>query len=127
MSEIWKIFRFGLVGGLATLTHMGVVAYLTLFTSFHPVLSNTVAFLVAFSVSAAGHIFFTFRVAKGRKRALAKFFIVAITALLLSNLLLALMLTAEAIPPYVSQLFAILFVPIVTYAASRFWAFRSAG
>lgn len=126
MSEIWKIIRFGLVGGFATLTHMGVVAYLTLFTSFHPVISNTAAFLIAFGVSASGHIFFTFRVAKGRKRALVKFFIVAITALILSNILLALMLTVETIPQYVSQIAAIIVVPIVTYLASRFWAFRSA-
>jgi len=123
MTEVWKIIRFGFVGILATLMHIIVVTLLTYFTPLHPVIINTLAFAVAFCVSSTGHMIFTFQVHNNQKNSLIKYFFVAVAALILSNILLAFMLKQDFTSQYIAQLTAILSVPIVTYIASRYWAF----
>lgn len=117
-----QILRFGLVGGLATLTHLAVAtALLAALPAAHPVAVNVVAFLVAFVVSFVGHSRYTFRT----KGSLPKFLIAALTGLAANNLVLVglIALGAPALP---SLWAATLAAPAVVYVISKTWAFSRA-
>ncbi|MCI0510662.1 putative flippase GtrA [Chromohalobacter marismortui] len=121
MGEAGTAVRFGLVGGIATGAHLLVAGVLL---GFWPVMSefaaNVMAFLVAFQVSLIGHRRVTFR-RRGRAR---RFFLVAASGFALNNGVLAALLAVTPLGGFVAVAIATLTVPVLTYVASRFWAFR---
>ncbi|OLO04387.1 MULTISPECIES: GtrA family protein [Salinicola] len=113
--------RFGLVGGVATASHLGVAAILS---ASWPTLSefvvNLCGFLVAFQISLIGHRRLTFR-RRGRAR---RFFTLAVLGFLLNNGVLAVLLASTKIAGFWAIGIATLTVPLITYVGSRVWAFR---
>ena len=122
-AEIATLVRFGLVGALATGTHLVIVALLALLTTVEPLAANTAGFLVAFTVSGFGHARYTFRLNHARKTALAKWFIVSLAGLVASNMVLAWLLSSLTTPDIWLRLAAIAVVPATSYLAARLWAF----
>lgn len=119
-----QIVRFALVGGLATLTHAGLAAVLTLTLSWPQVTINTIAFLIAFCVSGIGHSIYTFKLSKGRKSAILRWFIVSLLGLIFGNLIIFSTMTGLNAPRWLAQALAIAIVPIWSFSASRLWAFK---
>ena len=73
-DEFWRLFRFGLVGGGATLIDLGTSALLLwLWPSLAENLVSTSAFFVAFWFSFFGHRYITFQ----KQGAVGKFLLVA--------------------------------------------------
>lgn len=122
MATFWQIVRFGLVGGLATLVHIIVVVCLSMVSALTPIVINTLAFLTAFLVSGIGHAFFTFRKTKNRTQSILKFFVIAVGALLLSNLTLFLALKFYDVN--IAKAVAIIVAPLTSFWAAKLWAFR---
>lgn len=59
---VGQLLRFGLVGGMATLTHLGVAWWaIQQWPQWSPFWVNLLAFVIAFQVSFWGHSRFTFR------------------------------------------------------------------
>ena len=54
-----QVFKFGLVGVLATLVHL-LIGFLLLQAGWNPLAANAVAFSVAFLVSFFGHLRYSF-------------------------------------------------------------------
>jgi putative flippase GtrA len=114
-----EIVRFGLVGLVATATHMTVAAVLLWsFPDMPVLLANLIAFAIAFIVSFVGHSRFTFR----RSGSPVKFFATSVVGFVVNNLVLVavLLLTnwrlgAVAVAALVS--------PVVVYLLSRHWVF----
>ena len=111
--------RFGLVGGVATLTHF-VIAFVLLHLGIPVIWANAWGFAVAFHVSFNGHRYFTFdhRVlpaATSRRR----FAVTALVGFALSEAFL--MLTPR--PEGVALAAAIATAALVTFLMSRYWAF----
>lgn len=112
--------RFILVGGLATGTHLIVAGLILLMApGVIPYLVNFAAFLAAFLVSFYGHRHITFRVKGSMKR----FFVIAAGGFALNNLILTACL-ALSISSFISICIATSCVPVLTYLASSFWAFK---
>ena len=112
--------RFLFVGGIATLTHLGIAAALwTLLPRTSPYAINAAAFLVAFGVSFYGHRHLTF----GLPGSPFKFFVIALAGFALNNAILTAGLYL-AVPPLAAIMVATICVPILTYFASALWAFR---
>ena len=115
--------RFGLVGLVATATHLGTAAgLLHLFPATPELLANLVAFLAALPVSLAGHRHITFR----RQGRAGRFLALAFGGFLLNNGLLASLLATTPIAGLAAITLATLLVPILVYCGSRLWAFRPA-
>ncbi|WP_052445007.1 GtrA family protein [Chromohalobacter japonicus] len=113
--------RFLLVGGIATATHLLVAAVvLTVYPALSAYATNGIAFLVAFMVSFYGHRHITFKT-QGSKR---RFLLVAIGGFLMNNAILTLCLNL-AINDLAAVAIATICVPILTYLASLFWAFKT--
>ncbi len=115
--------RFGLVGGTATLIHM-LLAWFLLGNSLLPaLLANLVAFMTAFTFSFSGNYYWTFRQPGQRGKVMRRFFLISATAFAANTLLLAVLLNAGWLSPTASVLSAAIVIPVITFTASRFWAF----
>ncbi|MCK0714082.1 GtrA family protein [Chromohalobacter sarecensis] len=119
-GEAGTAARFGLVGGIATGVHLLVAgALLGLWSEMSEFAANLVAFLAAFQVSLIGHRRVTFR-RRGRAK---RFFLVAALGFALNNGVLAALLAVTPLSGFIAVAIATLTVPVLTYLASRFWAF----
>lgn len=122
IGEAGMLARFGGVGVLATLVHLGVAAaLLAVWPEASPFLANFVAFLLAFQVSFWGHRHFTFR-KDGKAH---RFFFLALGGFALNNGVLASLLAVSQIDGLTAIVIATFSVPLLMYLAARFWAFAS--
>lgn len=116
--------RFALVGVGATLSHLGIVSVLLIYTTCPAVLANTLAFLLAFGVSFTGNYLWTFNRPGKVTQAMRRFFLISGSAFLLNTALLVGLLQLTALPAVYAAPSAALVVPVFTYLASRLWGFR---
>ena len=118
-EEFWRLFRFGLVGGGATLIDLGT-STLMLWRWSHLAenLVSTSAFFVAFWFSFFGHRYITFQ----KHGAVGKFLMVALFSLAVRNVLLLALLWI-GLSGLLPIVIATLAVTILTYLLSRVWVF----
>ncbi len=123
MKPLLEAARFGCVGGVAMLAHLGVVSCLVP-AGLHPLSANVAGFLLAFQVSFLGHRGWTFRSAP-RPGQYVRMFAVSSAGFAFNEALYALLL-ATGFTGYRTALFLVLLtVAGGTYFLSRFWVFRS--
>lgn len=114
-------FRFLIVGGVATLTHMLVVALVfARYEEPSPYAANIIAFIVAFLVSFYGHRHITFQT----RGSICRFLIVAIAGFLANNAILTACLFF-GLDDFIAVIIATACVPVLTYLASSLWAFKT--
>ena len=115
--------RFGLVGIIATAVHMSVGASMIL-AGVGPLLSNCLAFLIAFGVSFAGHFRYTFYgQASAPGRAFCRFMAVAVAGFLINQSILAVLVQATALPAELCLLVSTGIAAVSTFVLSKRWAF----
>lgn len=120
-QEAGTATRFGLVGLAATGVHLAVAALmLFLWPPLNEFIANIVAFCVAFQISLVGHRRLTFK----RQGSAWRFALVAASGFALNNGLLAVLIQGLGMSGFVAIAIATLSVPVVTYLASRLWAFK---
>lgn len=115
-----EFVRFCFVGGAATMTHLvAAVLLLWLLPGLNVIAINTIAFLVAFSVSYLGHRHFTF----SREGSPLKYFLTSLVGLLINN---AVVLTVSVFTDV--RLAAIVIgtsiAPVAVFFLSKYWAFE---
>ena len=120
--DFLQFLRFGLVGGAATVVHLGVVVGVEARLSLPLVIVHGFGYLCAFSLSFAGHYVFTFSSTQKWQRALMRFLIVSLIALLASTIL-AVLGAAAGLPRLANLLFAATSVPVLAYIANREFVF----
>lgn len=122
-----QALRFAVVGGAATAVHYMTALGLVAAFGWSPRWANLGGFLVAFAVSFLGQWKWTFGAEKAPgRRALPAYFVVAVSAFLLNALLFELLLRFTPLPYYVSLAIVLGAVALLTFIASRRWAFGSA-
>jgi putative flippase GtrA len=120
-GEIGAIFRFGLVGVVATLTYLGL-SLLLLDWGLMPQLVNLIAFLAGTVTSYLGHYFFTYRASGSHVRLGARFVAVTIVQALLCGLLHQLVLWIGASAQLSALVMAVVY-PLLSFLLNHFWAF----
>ena len=121
--DVLEVARFATVGVLATLVHSVVTALVFVVTDM-ALLANLSGFLIAFLVSATGHVLWTFPNTANRRTAVTRFFVVAAFGFTVSN---GLLIAGSSLWPEATPLalaVAVGIVPIISFLLSRFWAFR---
>ncbi len=121
--ELFRCFRFGLVGLAAAMVHMGVAIFLNRVSNFSVLASNAVGFLIAFSVSFLGQYYWTFRSAASMRGAVSKYFLIAMMAFLVNNLVLVWLVEQNVVGDVEALLIAAAVIPAITYLLGRFWVF----
>lgn len=119
-----QFLRFGFVGALATLVHMLVGATL-IHSGWHALAANPISFLIAFVLSFMGHYGFSFSdQEKDMATSLKRFALVACGGFVINEAFLGLLVWSTALPQIPSLVLATGVAAIVTFFASRNWAFR---
>lgn len=116
---IFEILRFVLVGGLATLVDLCVTVALLYLTTLHENVITTLAFMVAFFVSFFGHSKVTFQ----RSGNIFKFFALALSMLVLRNVLVFLLVT-YVMRGLVPIVFSMVVVTGITFIISKKFVFK---
>jgi putative flippase GtrA len=122
--ELLIAARFGLVGIVATAVHIMVVWLSLGEAGITPISANTLAFLMAFGISFAGNYLWTFRSPGSPRRAMFRFFVIAVCAFAANTLLLAFLVHKGWFSPVVSAIFSASVVPVISFVASRLWGFE---
>ncbi|MEF9605399.1 MULTISPECIES: GtrA family protein [Paracoccus] len=121
------VARFALTGGLATLVHLGVAIGLVWFGML-PLISNTVAFLIAFMVSFSGHHLFTFAGhGSSATQTFGRFAMVAAIGFLANEIVLFLLQGIGLFRLEAAVLISTAFAAACTFILSRTWAFAGSG
>lgn len=116
---IFEIFRFVLIGGLATLVDLCVTVTLLYTTSLHENVITTLAYLVAFFVSFFGHAKVTFQ----KSGNILKFFALSLSMLALRNLIVFLLVTyvMRGLLPIVISMAVVM---VITFIVSKKAVFK---
>ena len=124
MTVTLQFFRFASVGAFATVLHIAVALALALIMSTFA--ANLGGFLAAFGFSYLGHQRFTFRIARqsaAHARRLPRFLATALSAMLLSQLVL-LALEGVGLTQSLALVMAALVIPPYSFLLSRIWVFH---
>lgn len=118
---------FVAVGTMAALTHWGVAVLLVSRLAWVPALANVAGWLLAFLVSFLGHHGLTFRQAHAPWPVAARrLFLISAGNFTLNEIAYVTLLRSTDLP-YDGLLAGILIAQaVLTFLASRYWAFRSA-
>ncbi|QFQ88655.1 GtrA family protein [Paracoccus kondratievae] len=122
-----EVVRFALTGGAATLVHLGAAIGLVQFGML-PLMSNAVAFVIAFMVSFLGHHLFTFAGhGSAATQTFGRFAVVAAIGFLANETVLFLLLGIGLFRLEAAVLISTVFAAICTFILSRTWAFAGSG
>jgi len=116
--------RFTLVGIAAACIHIGIVWALITQLGIEVLLANLIAFLTAFLISFSGQYLWTFRSKRHWHSALIRFFIISLSGFALNNVVLIALLELGLMPDVITAMLSACIIPVFTYIAGRFWAFR---
>ncbi len=119
-----QLTSFGVVGLMATATHVSVGLGLHHGLGVAPLLANLVAFTVALCVSFLGQTRLTFPGAKADGTAFARFTLVAVSGLALNQAIVWVVTSALGRPYWVALLIIIATVPWITFLLLKLWALR---
>lgn len=124
LKELITASKFAAVGLAATGIHVFMVWLLMEIFSQPPFLANTPAFLMAFGFSYLGHYHWSFKTQPRQGNNFKRFILIAGSAFLLNNILLAYMLEKAYFSEMISVIVSIFIIPIYTFTGSRLWAFK---
>jgi len=124
-----RLIAFVAVGTAAAAVHFGVVVALVsgLISGLelHPLQANVVGWLVAFVVSYGGHRRLTFRASGASTRqSLPRFFAISAGGFVANESAYALLLSHTGMPYRAALGVVLVGLAVITYLASRHWAFR---
>ena len=123
-KEVLTMSRFTLVGIVATCVHISIVWVLIEQFSIETLLANLAAFLTAFIVSFTGQHLWTFRSNRSWRSAFTRFFPVSSFGFVLNNIVLISLLDLGLMSDSHAAILSACIIPVVTYLAGRFWAFK---
>lgn len=120
-----RLFFYVAIGGTSALTHVSIVLGLVTYIQMRPLIANIIAFFIAFNISFLGHKYLTFSNLHGQiQLSLPHFFLVAVSAGLINELLYFLFLQYTHLNYLIALVLVLGLVSIYSYIFSRFWACR---
>lgn len=124
-EPFFQFIRFGLVGVVSTLTHIGTLVLLVELIKFTPILASTIGFILAVIVSYFLNYRFTFRAQGAHTNYFPKYVLVCIIGFILNTGIMY--LTIEILNWWyvAGQICTLMVVPISNFTLNRFWAFKS--
>lgn len=119
------IFRFIIIGGIATVVHYIMALCAHHIFGLSPLWSNFIAFCTAFNVTYIGNYFWVFEANTDHKTSFAKSLTVSLSGLLLSQIIIWVLTETLGAAFHITLIIAVMFVPMVTFTLNRLWVFKS--
>lgn len=92
-ARFYKLFRFGIVGGLATLLYFSMAWWLTVSVEIQATVASLTAYSVATLYSYTAHKFYTFRSNNNHSRELPQFLVLTMIGVILASAIPAIFTT----------------------------------
>ncbi len=124
MTALRQLSRFGFVGILATVVHVGVGLGLHEGGGMRPLWANLIAFGCALGVSFFGQTRLTFPDSTADGSAFVRFAVVAVSGLALNQTIVWVVTSVFASPYWLALVIIIFTVPGITFLLLKFWALR---
>jgi putative flippase GtrA len=120
--------KFGIVGMLATATHVGLMVVMVEWFGWRPLIANFGAFGVAFVVSFVGHYRWTFADQRAAgpeswRGPLARFIVMSLTGLALNSLAVFMVVDVLGLSYVYALAIMVSVVPAILFVIGKFWAF----
>ena len=115
-----KLIKYGIIGGISTLIHVGVASAYIYLINNSLFQSNITGFMVAYVFSYIMQSLFVFEHAINWYKAL-KYFIVQFGSLLAS---IAISNMFYLFNSYIKTVLVVVFMPLVTFMVHKFWTFK---
>lgn len=126
-GPLGQLAKFGMVGGLATCVHASVGFSSVVLFDLNAHLANVAGFCFAWWVSFFGHHAFTFEGRANRSAAFIRFVVHSVALFLIaSTITTALTSLVADIDDSLLPVLAACIVPVLSFASSKFFVFRSA-
>ncbi len=129
LSDIWRplfrLARFGLVGGIAALVYALVFLAMVKFLATGSIVSSTVAYGIAIPVSFVGQKYFTFKSQGAARREFAGYLLLQAANLVVSVALTYAVIDVLGLGYYVSISGVVFFVALSSYISMRFAIFSN--
>lgn len=120
-----QISRFSVIGILASTLHVAVASGLFYGFGASSLSANFIGFFCAWSLSFAGHYFWTFNRMADMRLAMLRFFLTSVTGLCLNQAIVWLMVEVLKQSFSLAMGVVVVVIPALTFVMSRFWAFRA--
>ena len=132
LKLIFQYAKFGVVGVLATLVHIGM--FVTLIETFRvwELLSNFIAYCTALGVSFFGHSYWTFKAdpSKDNDKGLTKqnsfirFWVVSLSGLVINTMIVFLVTETWQASYYYAIALMVTVTPLFVFTVSKVWVFK---
>lgn len=119
------ILKYGVVGVLGTLVHIGVLAFVVEIFQGNAMLGSIIGFLCALLISYLLNYYWTFESTHDHLSSFARYLIVSLVGLGLNTLLMYITVIVLGWWYIYGQLTVILVVPATNYVLNRLWTFRA--
>jgi len=124
LKPLTEILRFGVVGCLATGTHLGVFFVVYRGLHLHPTLATTIAFACAVGVSYTMNRRWTFRATGNHVRQLPRFLAIAVGCAVLNASIMHVGVEVFNWSPTVCLGIIMLTLPGLSFGLQKRWGFR---
>ncbi|NQY96288.1 MAG: GtrA family protein [Henriciella sp.] len=124
LPTLIRLFRFGVIGVLATIVHAAILWILVETAGLRPSIATIFAFLGALNVSYFGHYYFTFRSTEPHRRALPGFVLTAVVGAFLTWLFFVIATEILSWHYWIAFGITIVLVPLFVFFVSRRVAFE---
>ena len=122
--NILQFIRFGLVGIIATLCHMGTLIILVEIFKYIPLLASTIGFILAVLVSYILNYRFTFMVSGSHAMFFPRYLIVCITGLTINTSIMYVTVNVLNWWYIIGQISTLAIVPVTNFTLNKFWTFK---
>lgn len=123
-NHVLQFVKFGLVGILATLCHMGTLIILVEYLKYQPVLASTIGFIIAVFVSYILNYRYTFMVRGSHILLFSRYLIVCIIGLAINTSIMFLTVKILNWWYIIGQIPTLLIVPIINFLLNKYWTFN---
>jgi putative flippase GtrA len=122
-SNLLRLLRFAIAGGLATFLHFILTNIAIAILGLSPVLSTSGAYLVCVPVSYLLQSRFTFQVKHDTRTQIVKFTFVSISGLLVSAAVMRWAVENQGLPYWAGAAVVAAAIPLVNFIILSFWVF----
>jgi len=124
MVEFGRLFRFGIVGVLATLTYASMAVISVEWLKIPPVPASVLSQIVAGVVSFVGHALFSFRVSGDYRVFAGRFVAIALLTVAMNACVTWLLTDVMNISHRITIAIVTVLIPVTNYICNRFWVFH---
>ena len=121
--DFLQFIRFGLVGTIATLCHMGTLIILVEIFRYQPIPASTIGFILAVIVSYVLNCRFTFMAKGNHVMYFSKYSIVCMTGLAINTTIMCVTVNVLNWWYIIGQFSTLMIVPVANFTLNKFWTF----